>query len=72
LKEFSVSAIIAILFWLLTLMLFSYAATQLTIFGLVVDPSQVPPAGMIALLAAGGPPIIDKMKEIYKEFKESK
>jgi hypothetical protein len=72
LKEFGVAFTVAIIFWFVVLMLFSYMATQLTIFGLVVDPSQVLPAGLITLLAAGGPPLIDKLKELWKAFREAK
>lgn len=65
LKETGISVLIAIVIWIVALVLFSYAETKLVVFGFSFDPSQVIPAGVISLLAAGGPPIIAKLKDAF-------
>lgn len=64
-KEVGVSVLIAVVIWIVALVLFSYAETRVVIFGFSFDPSQVLPAGLISLLAAGGPPIIAKLKDAF-------
>lgn len=65
LGQIGVTAFIAIVIWLLALVLFSYTETQVKILGFSFDPSQLPPAFLIALLAAGGPPIVKKIQEAF-------
>ena len=53
---------IAIVVWLLALALFA-TKTKVTVFGYDLDPTQIVPAGLIALLAAGGAPLAKKIKD---------
>lgn len=63
--QIGTTALIAIVIWLLALVLFSYTDTQVKILGFSFDPSQLPPAFLIALLAAGGPVIVKKIQEAF-------
>jgi hypothetical protein len=51
--------VVAIVAWLFLLML----DTKATVLGVSIDPSQLIPATLISLVAAGGPPIATKIKE---------
>jgi hypothetical protein len=64
LNEIGKPVAMALVVWFVALILYSSTATQVTVFGFALDPSQVPPAGLIALLAAGGPPVIAWIKKV--------
>jgi hypothetical protein len=63
LKEYGTSIGLSFVVWLLMLMLYSYVATGVKLFGFDLDPSQLVPAGLITVLVAGGPPVVAKIKE---------
>ena len=62
-KEIGIAIGMSIVAWFVALVLYSYTQTQITIFGFTFDPSQVMPTIVIGLLAAGGPPVVAKIKE---------
>jgi len=63
-REAGIAFVIGIVIWLAALVLFSLE-TRVTIFGFTLDPTQLIPAGLIAFLAAGGPPVVSKVKAAF-------
>jgi hypothetical protein len=61
--QVAIMVFLAVVVWIFALVLYSYTETRVTIFGFTLDPSQIVPAGLIALLAAGGPSVVAKIKE---------
>jgi hypothetical protein len=48
------------------LVLFNNTNTSVVVFGFSLDPSQVAPAFLVAILVAGGPPVVSKVSEAIK------
>lgn len=63
-RDFLIAFIVAICVWFMTLVLFTLE-TRVTVFGYTLDPTQIIPAGLIGLLAAGGPPLVAKLKDAF-------
>jgi hypothetical protein len=56
--EFVVGLIYAIVFWCIAFILSANGMTTVKIWGLPFDPTQLFPAGVLCLVAGGGPPLL--------------
>lgn len=63
LLEGGITVLTAVIAWLLVLGLFA-TKTKATILGYELDPTQVIPAGLLALIAAGGTPFSSRLAQL--------
>jgi hypothetical protein len=60
-----VSVAVSALVWLLAAVAFSMTDTSVVIGGFSLDPGQLVPAFLIAVLVAGGTPLVNRVKEVW-------
>jgi hypothetical protein len=65
-RDLLLSVATAIIVELFGLVLFNNTNTSVVVFGFSLDPSQVAPAFLVAILVAGGPPVVSKISEAIK------
>jgi hypothetical protein len=65
-RDLLLSVATAVIVELFGLVLFNNTNTSVVVFGFSLDPSQVAPAFLVAILVAGGPPVVSKISEAIK------
>ncbi len=65
-RDLLLSVATAVLVELFGLVLFNSTNTSVVVFGFSLDPTQVAPALLVAILVAGGPPVVSKISEAIK------
>jgi hypothetical protein len=65
-RDLLLSVATAVLVELFGLVLFNNTNTSVVVFGFSLDPTQVVPALLVAILVAGGPPVASKISEAIK------
>jgi hypothetical protein len=65
-RDLLLSIATAVIVELFGLVLFNNTNTSVVFFGFSLDPSQVAPAFLVAILVAGGPPVVSKISEAIK------
>jgi hypothetical protein len=65
-RDLLLSVATAVVVEIVGLILFSNTNTSVVVFGFSLDPSQVAPAFLIAILVAGGPPVVTKISGAIK------
>jgi hypothetical protein len=65
-RDLLLSVATAVIVELFGLVLFNNTNTSVVVFGFSLDPSQVAPAFLVAILVAGGPPVVSKVSEAIK------
>ena len=65
-RDLLLSVATAVIVELFGLVLFNNTNTNVVVFGFSLDPSQVAPAFLVAILVAGGPPVVTKISEAIK------
>jgi hypothetical protein len=66
LRDLLLSVAIAAVVEIAGLILFNNTNTSVVVFGFPLDPSQVAPACLMAILVAGGPPVVAKITDALK------
>ncbi|HUD73979.1 MAG TPA: hypothetical protein VMQ76_02830, partial [Terracidiphilus sp.] len=65
-RDLILSIATAVIVEIFGLVLFNNTNTSVVFFGFSLDPSQVAPAFLVAILVAGGPPVVSKISEAIK------
>jgi len=65
-RDLLLSVATAVIVELFGLVLFNNTNTSVVVFGFSLDPSQVAPAFLVAILVAGGPPVVSKISGAIK------
>jgi hypothetical protein len=65
-RDLLLSVATAVIVELFGLVLFNSTNTSVIVFGFSLDPTQVAPALLVAILVAGGPPVVSKISEAIK------
>ncbi|MFY9852294.1 MAG: hypothetical protein WAK26_00270 [Terracidiphilus sp.] len=65
-RDLLLSVATAVIVELFGLVLFNNTNTSVVVFGFSLDPSQVAPAFLVAILVAGGPPVVSRISEAIK------
>jgi hypothetical protein len=64
-KATAVSLIIAVIVYLFALIAFFETDTRMVIGGFSLDPSQIIPAFLLAVLMAGGTPVLNRIRQVW-------
>lgn len=65
-RDLLLSVATAVVVEIFGLVLFNSTNTSVIVFGFSLDPTQVAPALLVAILVAGGPPVVSKISEAIK------
>jgi hypothetical protein len=65
-RDLLLSVATAVVVELFGLVLFNSTNTSVVVFGFSLDPTQVAPALLVAILVAGGPPVVSKISAAIK------